>query len=202
MNFPSTVNVLKPTLVTGPAAPMLTLAQAKAHLRVLDTDQDAYISSLLPVVEAMMDGYTGDLGHCLVNQTWSQKMDFWPARVDLPLRPVSAISIIKYYDTQNALQTWASTNYGLYEDALGPFIQYPFNVQPPNLYPFRPDAIEIQFVAGYGPDATTIPAPIVQAALLWLADMFENRETMTDVVITPIPKAAERLISRYYRVGI
>jgi uncharacterized phiE125 gp8 family phage protein len=93
----------------------------------------------------------------------------------LPFSPVTAITSVKYYDTSNSLQTWAATNYhyNLYEEPC--VIRYVDSA--PSTYTDRSDAVVIRFTAGYA-DAAAVPAPLIQAIKLLLADLYENR---TDV---------------------
>lgn len=62
-------------LTDGPAVEPVTLAEAKAHLRVDGTAEDTLIGSLIVTsrlhVEAAM-------GLALVTQSWSVFLDAWP----------------------------------------------------------------------------------------------------------------------------
>lgn len=194
---------LIPKLVTPPAADILTMAEIKGHLKIFDSHEDTFLERVLRSVTARLDGYYGDLGRCLIDQSWKIELQQWCAPIRLPLTPVSAITHIKYYDTANVQQTWDAANYSLHEDVLGPFIHLTWNVQPPNLYVHRLDNIEIEFVSGYGAAETSIPEPIREAALLWIGDSYEHRESIvTGTIAAQIPQAVERLLSRYNRTGI
>lgn len=59
------------------------------------------------------------------------------------------------------------------------------------------------FEAGYG-TTDDAPAAIKAGILLIVADLYENRENtiVSDVRVTQIPIAADRLLSPYRRVGI
>ena len=61
---------LPPALVTPPSGAVVTLAAAKAHLRVDHDLDDSAIGALIAAAEAHLDGYGGILGRCLLTQTW------------------------------------------------------------------------------------------------------------------------------------
>ena len=57
-------------LVTAATEPILTLEEAKLHLRVDHDDDDDLIEALVAAVTARLDGRDGILGRCLRAQTW------------------------------------------------------------------------------------------------------------------------------------
>lgn len=197
--------MLKPTITSGPAVEFITRAEAKAHLRVDATDDasNALIDSLIDVVIAHLDGYAGVLGRALINQSWKVLGEQWPTdRIRLPLAPVSAITSVKYYDTSNVQQTLASSNYGLFEDELSPYVGWLIDAVLPSVYS-REDATEVIFVTGYGAAAENVPAPIKQAALLLLEHWYENRgPAVVGTIVTQLPLAVQALINPYRRVGM
>lgn len=198
--------ILKPVRTVAPAADILTVAEAKRHCRVehLVADDEDYFTGLIAAATAYLDGYSGVLGRALINQTWRLNLSCWPAcRIRLPLAPVSAITSIKYYDTANVQQTLGSSNYALIEDALSPAAQWAFNASLPSLYE-RPDAIEVLFVAGYGAAASAVPTPIIHAAKMLIAHLYENREASlvgAAAAAMEIPFAVSALIAPFRRVG-
>jgi len=139
---------LKPVRTVAPTALPVTLTEIKSHLRVDHSDEDAMIMLYARAATQTLDGYTGTLGRAIVTQTWRQDFNDWPDyRLRLPLAPVSAISSITYYDTNNASQTLSSANYTLLEDDLGPAAVWASTATLPSVYD-RADAIRVTFVAG------------------------------------------------------
>jgi uncharacterized phiE125 gp8 family phage protein len=195
--------ILKPVRTAAPAADLMTLAEAKKHCRVDHSEEDDVIAGLLAAATAWLDGYSGVLGRALINQTWRLNLSCWPAcRIRLPLAPVSAITSIKYYNTANVQQTLGSSNYGLIEDALSPSAEWVFNASLPSLYE-RPDAIEVIFVAGYGPAASDVPQAVIVAAKMLIAHLYENREPVNiGNITTNLPFAVDALIAPFRRVGV
>lgn len=193
--------MLRPILISPPVEDVVTLASLKQHLRIDHTDEDVLLEAMLASAIESLDGPAGDLNIAMVTQSWKVHLSCWPDIIRLPLHPVSAITSIKFRDTNNAQQTWPSSNYTLHSDALGSFIRYGYNVQPPSLYIDRLDNVEVEFVAGYG-GADQVPAPLKAAILLLAADLYENRGSfVTGTIVTQIPLFIRRLTSRYNRVG-
>lgn len=192
---------LKPVRTVAPAGPILTLAEAKAHLRVDHDDDDALITAIVQAATDHVDGYAGILGRALVSQTWRMNIECWPARIRLPLAPVSAITSVKYYDTANAQQTLDGSNYALLDDALSPLIVWTGTASLPPIFD-REDAIEVLFVAGYGGAASDVPQPIRHAALLLAGNLYESRETfVVGETVATLPFAAMSLLAPFRRTG-
>lgn len=194
--------MIRPVQTVAPAALPVTLAEAKAHLRVDHSDEDALIGTLLQAAVDHLDGYSGVLGRCLINQTW--RVDFWtwqPA-FRLPFPDVSSISSVVYSDVDNAEQTVSESLYELIEDAQGALVKTLDDFTDPTLYDDRSDAVRITFVAGYGDDAADVPSAIKAAILLMVGHWYQHREAVTAGSTETLPMAVEALITPYRRVGL
>lgn len=185
---------MRTTLSVAPTVEPITLPEAKEHLRVLTSDDDSYISSLIKPTRKKVEY---DLRRALITQTWIMYLDDFPVGgnlIRIPYPPLQEISSIKYYDTANVQQTWSSDEYeeDIYSEParVGLVSGYPW----PSTYD-RLNAIEITFVAGYGDAATDVPGTIIQAMKFLLAHYYENREATTDGrPITSVKMAYENLI--------
>ena len=62
---------MTPYLVTPPASLPVTLSEMKAHLRVVHADDDADIAAKQAGAVAILDGWGGLLGRCIMPQTWA-----------------------------------------------------------------------------------------------------------------------------------
>ena len=151
---------------SAPSSNAVSAVEAKTHLRVSHSSDDTYIGNLIKAAEAMVETYTN---RRLVAGTYDLKLDEWGKGIKLPYSPVSSITHIKYYDTDNSQQTWADTNYFYSVKEEPTYIEY-IN-DPPSLYDYRVDLIEVRFVVGY----STVPEALRQAILLLVGDMYENR---------------------------
>ena len=75
------------TLIAGPDDEPVSVAAAKAHLRVDAGDEDGLIASLITTARLQVEAA---FGLALITQTWTWSIGCWPrsGRVALPLRPV------------------------------------------------------------------------------------------------------------------
>src|SRR5690606_9438636 len=109
----------RPVRVTPPAIQPVTLAEAKLHLRVDHDDEDALISNLIQAATGHLDGWTGILGHCLVEQVWRQDHDRFARELVIPLGPVLSVQTVTWRDPAGLLNTVPSTAYDLCVDLAG-----------------------------------------------------------------------------------
>ena len=173
--------MLTPIRTVAPAEMPVTLAEAKAHLRVDHDDQDDLITAQIKAATAYLDGYAGILGRALVTQTWRQDFAGFADRLPLPVSPVIAIVSVSYFDGGNVQQTLDAGVYDLFADARGAYV----TLRPGQVWPVtfhRADAVSITFTAGYGA-AADVPEPIRQAILLIVQRLFDGADTSIDVAI-------------------
>ena len=171
------------SLVTRPTSEPLTLAEARAHLRIETTELDAVIAAELMAAREYVEGQTR---RALAPQTWDFTFDFgWPMvgceyRIDLPLAPVVSVTSVTYVDDAGATQTLAANQYqvaGLGPDGL-PRIVPAYNVTWPAVRCQR-EAITVRCVCGYevgSPARVMIPEALRQAIKLQL-ELLHDRDT-------------------------
>ena len=151
----------------------VSTADAKSHLKVEHSADDTLIEAYVAAAQDEVESYTNRV---LISSTFVMYLKEFPKYgIVLPFSPVVSITHIKYYDGSNILQTWATSNYhyNIYEEPC--VIRYTDSA--PDVYEDRSDTVQITFVAGYA-NAAAVPAPLIQATKLLLADLYENR---TDV---------------------
>jgi uncharacterized phiE125 gp8 family phage protein len=193
-------DMLAPVRTVAPAAPILTLDEAKAHLRVDHADEDVLITGLIEAATAHLDGYQGILGQALITQTWSVEFARFANRIDVPLWPIQSASI-QYYDSANALQTLSASVYAVLSDGMGPYVALRYNQQWPQTWT-RDDAVKVTFVAGYGAAATSVPMAIRAAMLLLIGHWYDNRSTVSvGEAASEMPVSAAALLAPFRRVG-
>jgi uncharacterized phiE125 gp8 family phage protein len=178
-------------LTTPPATEPVSLAEAKAHLRVTHADDDIYISTLIVSARRRIEARTGLR---LITQGWSQFMDCWPpdGMIELALNPVSAVSdVITYGDTDTAA-TLDPAHYFLDATSNPPRVVFRQgrNPAPPGR---RAKGIEVRITAGFGL-AVAVPQELKQALLLLVGDGFAHRG---DESARPMPPAVLELINAY-----
>lgn len=179
-------------LVTAPTVEPLSLADAKAQCRIVDsvTDEDDVIWSLIPAVREWGESFTG---RAFLPQTWDIKFDAFPSCIVLPKPPVSSVTSISYVDTTGATQVLSSS---LYTASLptGPFAS-PGTIVPAYglTWPSTrsvPDAVTVRIVCGYA-DVETVPKAIVSALKVRLGTLYAYREgIVVGTSVLPIPGGA------------
>jgi len=185
-------------LVTGPVNASLTLAEAKAQLRIDFDDDDTLLTNLIHTAEAHVDGL-GDLGRAMITQTWAQYENQSPGWVRLHMTPVQSLTSVEYYDADGVLQTATLSDFELWRDGDFMVCKPKDGAQWPTA-DSRPDAIKITYVAGFGDASTDIPENIRQAMLMLIAHLYENREAATEAKLMSTPMGYDMLMNNQ-RVG-
>lgn len=187
-------------LTSGPASEPITVDEAKTHVRIDGTDEDALITSLIMTSRLHVETA---LGLALMTQSWTLFRDAWPRDgiVELPLSPLQAVTAVRTLGSDETPTVVDAASYVV--DIAG---------KPPRIVPNgidwpRPgkvvNGIEIEFTAGYGPNITDVPAPIRQALLMLVAHWYEHRDPIE--IGSPsvaIPSAVSRLLKPYRKVRL
>ena len=171
--LPNNLVISSVSVTAGSSAPEepVSLEEAKLHLRVSHSTEDALISSLITAARQYVEGLTS---RAIVNTTFVWSVDRFPSTgvMVLPRSSVISVTSVKYYDDNGVQQTWDSS---LYEVKAGDG-GYIFP-SPPNDWPSiqdRPGAVEVEYVAGY---SDGVPESLRSAILLYLGFLYANRES-------------------------
>ena len=182
-------------MTSGPALEPITLAEAKALARIDGAAEDALVQSLIITSRLHIEAA---LGLALVMQTWRLSLDAWPAgdTLDLPLRPVYAVTAIRVFAADGQPAVVAPDRYRLDTDSAVPRLVRLSGSWPA---PGRArNGIEIDLTAGYGATADTIPQPIRHALLLLVVHWYEHRDPIEiGSPSTRIPPAVSALLEPY-----
>lgn len=168
-------------LITPPATTPVSLTEAKTHLRIDGTNDDAAIAAY---IEAATKATEAFLGRALVDQTWQLVLDSFPTGIDLEIKipkpPLIAVTSIVYDDSNGQEQPLTPDNYfvdnvsepGWVVPASGS-LSWPAPIAAIN-------SVRINFRAGYldnnSPPANIVPGDIKSAILLTIGTLFEQRE--------------------------
>jgi len=175
---------------TPPATEPISLAEAKSHARIDSSDEDTLLGIY---ITAARQAYEAVSGLALITQTWTQYHDCWfGGEISLMRNPVASVSSVKYYDADNAQQTFSSANYFVDTFSTRARIVLAPNVSLPSTYD-RPNVWEIEFVCG----AATAEAIDKQILQLIVADWYELRQSPVGSFVPEtmkIPFAVQNLI--------
>src|SRR5438094_4704069 len=191
------------SLVTGPATEPITLAEAKAHLRVDFTDDDALIAALITAAREAAETF---MRRAILPQTWDLLLDgecgaaFGPLvavteiEIVIPRPPLIAVSFVKYTDLGGAVQTWDPTLY-VVDAPTGPKAKSgrlrPAYLQPwPVILPVM-NAFQVRFQGGYTAPAIVVSSLTSNAGVATVttatAHGYRQSETLTIVGANQAP---------------
>jgi uncharacterized phiE125 gp8 family phage protein len=168
------------TLVTPPTVEPVSLAEAKAHLRLDDNSDDGLLAGYILAARQYAENY---IRGAIITQTYDYKLDGgWPmvwvrdycrTRIELPLRPVQSVTSVSYVDENGATQTLSTSLYTTHLDRPVPCIDKAYNQSFPSVRDVT-DAITVRFVAGYAPEK--VPDGIRTAILLHIESLYDSCE--------------------------
>ena len=158
------------SLITPPVGEPVTLAAAKAHLKIDTADDDALLISLITAARARAEWHTG---RALLTQEWILWLDAWPQRgvIDIPMPPLRSVSSVTVYARDDTASVIDPARYVV--DLAAGRIAFRQNVVPPASLRVI-NAIAVGFTAGYG-DVFDVPQPLKSAVLELLAFLYEHR---------------------------
>ena len=177
---------------------LVDLATAKEHLRIGHTDDDTYITRLTKAAQLVCESLTGIV---FTNITMEMQCDNWEQTLEIPqVTAIKAISSIKYMNDADpsVLTTWASGNYYLVNQSNRSRI----GLTPGSSYPSLRSGIgDIIIKMDANPPwniktTTDLSEVAVQAVLITISDMYENRQSVVvGRIASRIPKTAEYLLN-------
>lgn len=207
----------RPVLVTPPAIMPVSLEEAKRHLGVEFADDDNLIQGFIGAATDHLDGWSGILGRCLVEQEWRQEFDRFARELCLPLGSVIGGLSVTWRNATGQVSTVPPASYDLRTDAGGRAViafdaGYSF---PGDLHESR--AVSVTYKAGYPtvpevpaegekpavPARSTVPPALKTAILLLVAQWYNTRESViTGTITSQMPLAFDALIVPYRRISI
>lgn len=177
--------------ITAPAAEPVSLAEAKAHLRVEVSTDDALIGAL---ITAAREAVEHELERSLITQIWEQVLDAFPVAFVLPRGPVDSIVSVKYLDLDGVEQTLDPSGYVMDNTSDPAYLVPAYNAAWPETRATI-NAVRVRYTTGYGAAGSDVPAAIRQWMLLQIGAMYDNRAA-AGVQVFALPYA-DRLLDRY-----
>lgn len=196
----------KTELITAPEVELLTIDEAKEHLRYRASGKDDEITRMVKAMRQSIERY---LKRALITQEHKVYYDQWCNELKIPFgnlqlraavaadpdaepTPIVGVEkrpLIKYYDVTGTQQELDETTYYWVDNKTDPArIIQKYDACYPELQYGRPNAIEIRFLCGYGDDPESVPEDIIHALKVMLTNYFENpgsfvigRETVSEI---------------------
>lgn len=173
------------TCTSPPAALPVTLAEMRDHVRV-DADgspatapDDATLARYIAAATARLDGRDGFLGRALVMQTWRLTLPAFLAEIPLPLPPCQAVDAVSFADPTGAVQILDPDAYQV--AGLGGADMAVLRPAYGTCWPSTravPEAVLIDFTAGFGDGPEDVPEALRQAVRMLAAHFYETREAV------------------------
>jgi uncharacterized phiE125 gp8 family phage protein len=177
----------------APEAEPVTLAEAKANLKLDHDGEDELISALIRAAREEVENTTGV---AMIDQTWRLAVDELPQTDTLGLRrgPVKEVLSVTLYGADGEASLLDPAGYEL--DALSSPARLHFASRPSDLRAMN--GIEVDFVAGHGEAGTDVPDLLKRAVLTLVAHWYEFRASFgaKDQPVS-VPDSYRRLVSAY-----
>jgi uncharacterized phiE125 gp8 family phage protein len=182
-------------LLSGPAVEPVTVAEAKAHLRIEHDDDDDTIAALVAGARVHVETQTR---RALITQSWRFVRDRWPAdgRIELLPVPLRALSAARFYKSDGSTQSIDTAAFAVDKVSAPAVLSFAPGAMP---QPGRVVAgIELDVSVGYGDAASAVPEPLRQAIRVLVAHWYENRGLIAvGATGALLPDSAAKLIAPY-----
>lgn len=190
------------TLNEAPAleiAEPITLDQAKAHLRVVVADDDAYIYSLILAARQMAEGR---LNRTIVQRRRVALFHAWNTVFPLLKPPVISVDNIGYIDETGGEMLMDPGLFFLADagEEEIPVAELNLGDEPlPDLLRGRRNAVRVYYTAGY--PVGQVPQPIIQWMLLAIGTLYANREAeVVGATVYALPDDFMKWLLKPYQV--
>lgn len=180
-----------------PVAEPLTLAEVLAHLREDAGVNDAQVQALITVAREACENRTE---RTLISTPWRLTMDSFPDAFELMQPPIIAVQSVQFVDEAGVLQTLDPADYTLDSVSEPGYLVPAFGKEWPAVRN-QPNAVTVNYTAGYGTEAASVPAPLKQWMLLAIGDMYSYRDRSSEKPTVP-HSFVDGLLDPYRMVGI
>lgn len=187
-----------PIVIETPNASLaVSVAEMKTYLRKDGTTvEDDLITQIIKAVSKYAESY---LRLYLLQVDAVYKTTVFKDKIFLPLRPVSSVASVKYYDSDNTLQTYDANSYEVVINVKRPYIKIYDAI--PSLYNRKEYPVEISLTTGYS-NAAAIPEDILIFIKAVSGFFYLNRSTHSAESLQDLRKVFDQFISKYRAVVI
>lgn len=180
-------------LITDSASEPVSVTDFKMNAKVDGTSEDATTIPLY--IQAARAYFEKATDRALITQTWEDTSERVPSRYYFPITPIQSVTSVKYLDGAGVEQTLSSSDYSLDLDGRIPQIKI---ISKPSISTNEIRNFIVRFVAGYGDNATDVPASIRQAIMYMATNMYENRlPVVQGRMVNEVPMTFNMLCDQY-----
>lgn len=182
--------------ISGPAAEPLTVAEAKAHLRVDISDDDSYIAALITSAREYAESY---LDRVLIASEMQMRLDGFPAEIELPRPPViqsgtaTAVAITYTLNDSQQTATLSAASYRVDRESTPAVVRPLYGGSWPS-HLMDQNSVTVTWHAGYGATAASVPSVVKSALLMLIATWYERRLAADSVAATETPFGVKVLL--------
>lgn len=187
-------------LITDATEEPVTLDEAKDHLRVDGTDEDALIMAYIKAARRQCEMISR---RAFVTQTWELALTTWQLQnwIELPNPPLQSVTSITYIDSAGVSAVMSSADYVVDTYSQPGRVVLGYSKCWPSVTLRPGPSVIVRYVAGYGAPKD-VPETYKQAIKLLVGHFYENREAVvlqTGLVqgaVTPMAVDALLMIDR------
>lgn len=192
---------MRTVLLTQAGVEPVSLDELKAHVQVEHDLDDALLTACQLAARVWVETH---LRCALISQTFEGYLDCFPCGpIVLRHGALQSVDSVMYYDADGVEQTLDPSVYHV-DTVRRPGRLYLRHGESWPATEFgRPNAVRVQFVAGFGDSPEDVPAPIKAAIKLLAGHMYAFREPeITGTVIARSGFAHEALLAPYRVMGV
>jgi uncharacterized phiE125 gp8 family phage protein len=181
------------TVYAQPTEEPVSLEEAKAHLRVDGSEEDALIARLIRMARESCEMKAR---RAFISRTVDLHLTEWPLseQIEFADPPLQTVTSISYTDDAGVTATVPATDYVIYSAVEPGLLVLKGTATWPSVNLMPGPSIVVRYVAGYA-SAAAVPAIYKQAILLTIVHLYENREAVVvGTITTVLPQAAESLL--------
>lgn len=207
-----------------PVVEPVTLAEAKAHLRVDSEAEDDLILSLISAAREWVEVY---LDRTLITTQWTMRLDSFPTMarqlseaymdrtfiatqmttradifppdIELPRAPMSktnTATTITYVTAEGTTTTLATSQYRVDVDST-PGVVRPLYAGTWPAHRVDQNSVAITWYAGYGDSGLDVPHAIRNALKMVVSHLWRNREMTAPVALNEVPMGVKTLLDAH-----